>query len=165
MMYNVIYLSCVNTYCRNLRTKYSKILKRDGLFSVRKVISKVYKGHIWKDFRIWTIGVQSKVFFCKGVAVQRLFLLLPMKFIVQSWYEVCNMWVKIVDNCFGETLYVRFKYWNHSVYDSNLLHIYLECDRNSLNVSFHCCRSVCIDQLILLDHVPSGSFAGTVPQA
>ena len=28
--------------CRNLRTKYSKILKRDGLFSVSKVISKVY---------------------------------------------------------------------------------------------------------------------------
>ena len=33
-----------------------------------------------------------------------------MKFIVQSWYEVYNMWVKIVDNCFGETLYVRFKH-------------------------------------------------------
>ena len=28
--------------CRNLRTKYSKILERDGLFCVPKVISKVY---------------------------------------------------------------------------------------------------------------------------
>ena len=31
----------MNQY-RNLRTKYSKILKCDGLFSVSKVISKVY---------------------------------------------------------------------------------------------------------------------------
>jgi hypothetical protein len=38
--------------CRNLRAKYSKILKRDGLFSVSKVISKVYANNKKETHRL-----------------------------------------------------------------------------------------------------------------
>lgn len=46
--------------CRNLRTKYSKILKRDGLFSVSKVISKVYANNKIKSTPFGVLFILEK---------------------------------------------------------------------------------------------------------